>query len=335
MGGRRSGSLDRDEDDFIFSFAPFINYRTVGGDWFFSVGGGLNYSEYVNNSEYSGLGYNGTLGAGYAGGKFNVNTSLNYSFDRGNNRYASYSFVEQHRFSAAVALGYEISSKTSLDGTFSYNWSEPDGEGIAYNDTDSLRAGMSAMWKATPLFRIGPGVAYTRSSGDSHITRETWGPTLTADYRLGAKISLNAMVGLDFVEFDGENADSDETISSNVGLSYRASSLWGMNLSFYRNTYADGYTAGAYRESTGIRAGYNRKIRRATFNAGVGYENSDTSGATVAGQDWSQDYFNADVSLGMPFMKRWNGSVFFQWRDESGRYDGDGYRTGVNLTVTF
>lgn len=333
--GRRSGSNLESEDDFIFSFAPFIQYRTAGSDWFFSIGGGLDYSEYLENSHYSGLGYRGDFSLGYAGEKASLRASFKYAFDRGTNRYAGSAFVEEHRLNASVAAAYHLSRKTSLDAYFSYEWNEPDVEGQTSYRTESLRTGASVMWKATPLFRLGPGFSYSRSTGRAHSTRETWGPTLTAQYQLGAKVALNAMVGYDFVEFEGRRSDSDEAYTANLDLDYNASQLWGLKLSAYHRTTPDGYNAGAFRESTGVRLGYRRKIRRATFNAGVGYEATTIERAESTSWSGDHDYINADASLSVPFLKYCEGTLFFQWRDESGRYNDDAFRTGLSITVTF
>ncbi len=325
-----------DDGDFIWSVTTSAAYRTKGTEWFMGVRGAVDHSLYFDNSDLGGLGYNGGLDFGYNGGPLAVLGTFGYSFDRGVNRlYGGY--LESHRFNAGLSAAYQWSAKTSLNARLGHSWTDPEESGFGKTETTSFD--IAALWRATPLLSIGPGFAWSMNSGDSQLDRYAYGPIVRAQYKLGAKLAMDGTVGLEFVDYSG-GGGTDTSFTAGLGVSYQASPLWGMNFGLYRGTTADGSVAGAYRESLSARLGYNRRIRRATLNLGMGYEINNTKYPDgLGGADGAGDFLTFDASLGMPILRnRVLASTFFNWREEidgDSLFDTDGYQLGVRLSTGF
>jgi hypothetical protein len=240
--------------------------------------------------------------------------------------------VENKSFNGALRASYSLSPKTSLDASLGHSISVPDG---GFTTTGSTNFSISALWKATPLITVGPGVGWGWQGGDTQATRKTVGPLLRLSYKLSQKVALDGNFGVDFAEF-GDTGRSDTSFSNSLGLNYRASSLWGMNLSFSQGTQADGASAGNFSETTAWRIGINRKIRRATLGLGLSYETNVSVTPTGAGGAGGRDFLSFDSSLSMPvFWQRAQASTFISWSQESGSREWDGFRLGISLSAAF
>jgi hypothetical protein len=110
-----------------------------------------------------------------------------------------------------------------------------------------------------------------------------------------------------------------------------------MNLSIYKGTTANGAIGGGFQDTTSFRLGYSRKVRRAQWAMGLGYETSETIGGLAGGVGSERDYLNFDTSLGMRIIKqRVNAAIFYSYRTQSATFqDFDGHRFGLSLSSTF
>lgn len=327
------------EDEVTWSISPYVAYQSRGAEWSVAANLALNYNAYFENSDFNGLGYSGSLEIGYRGGPLTVTGTFSSSYDQGVNRYYSNSFVETLNFSTGLFASYQWSPKTSFDARFAYSWSEPDGG--TFGGSESVDFDVTAMWQATPLLRIGPGIAWSLESGDTQTDRQTIGPILRAQYKLGNRISLDGMVGLDFVDYSG-GGSSDTDFTCSLGVAYRWSELWGMNLMIYHGTVADGSAlgtaTGSYRETTSISLGYNRRIRRAMWNVDLSYSMDESTSPNSLITPGSTDYFSFRTSLAMPvYTERTTASIFYSWHEESGNplRDWSGHQIGFQITTTF
>jgi hypothetical protein len=333
QGGGGAGATT---DDFILSLGGNVGYRTQGSEW---VAGGsyrASYSEYFDNSSFSGFNHGTSFFAGFQGPKLNAMYNLGIGFDRGANRYYG-DFVERTSISQSLSASYRISPKTSIAANMGYSFSSADG--AAYGDTQSFSAGLSALWRASPLLQIGPGIRYGLATGQRQPDRHSFGPSLNANYTLTSKISLTSTVGLGFVEYSGRGSN-DTSVFASLGANYRASELWGMNLRLHRDAQADPSVAGGFNEITAIQVGYNRRIRRAMFDLSLGYEHNsfENPGGAVTNRGDS-DYWNISASIGMPiFADTVSSRVFASYREETSGGAGrswDGYQIGFSLSRGF
>lgn len=327
---------DSGEGDFFLTLGGNVGYRSTASDWTYGVNYSGSYSEYFTQSELSG--YNQSLGGSvnYEGGPLTLTLTLGLGFGSGANRYYE-SVVDELSCNYGLSARYRVSPKTSLTGDFSQSFNSASDGG--FSDIGSFNLGASALYRYSSLTEFGPGIRYTRDSGDSQMDRSSFGPTMTVNYTLSRKVSLNSRIGVDFASYeDGTNADP--SLSGSIGLNYRASSLWGMNLSLNRDMQADPSKEGGFSEITALRLGYHRKIRRVAWNLGLSYETNAAEapdGVETGAED--RDYLSFDSSLGMPlFADTCNGSVFLRYSDESGGTAGetwDSIQTGFSLSRSF
>ncbi|QJE94271.1 hypothetical protein [Luteolibacter luteus] len=329
-----------EDDEVTFVISPTFSFQTQGAAFQFIGQAALNYNTYFENSDNNGLGYNLSLEGNYdGGGPLSAHASISSSKEQGVNRYYGSAFVETMNFNTSLGASYRISQKTSIDGRFGYSWTDPDEAGLSQTENTSFD--LSAMWQATPLLRIGPGVSWSLAEGSNQDDRETIGPILRAQYKLSNRIALDGTVGLDFADYGG-GGDSDTDFNCSLGVAYRWSELWGMSLRLYHGTSADGSrlgtATGSFRETTSIGLGYHRQVMRALWDVSLNYSMDDSSNPNGLLAPGDSDYFTFRTSLGMPiFANRANASVFYSWMDESGGLRGDwnGHQVGFQISTGF
>jgi hypothetical protein len=188
------------------------------------------------------------------------------------------------------------------------------------------------------LTEFGPGVRYTSDTGESG--RTSIGPTLNMNYKLAKKVSMTSQVGMEFSQYQ-DGGSTDPSLTTSIGLNYKASRLWGMNLSLFRGTQAHPTTAGGFDEITSLTLGYTRKIRRASLNLGLSYETNvaqTTGNKATARPDTAYPNYNSSLSMPL-FADKATGSVFFNYRGQSGTAttsgSGDSAQTGFRLGWSF
>jgi hypothetical protein len=325
-----------DGGDFSMTLGGSAAYRTRGTEWTYGLNYSGSYNQYFSQSDLSGYSQSAGASVNYQGGPLTASFNLGVGFGSGANRYYE-SVVDELSVNYSLNASYQYSRKTTFNGNFSQSLTSPSG---GFAATGSFNLGASALWRYSPRTQFGPGIRYSVESGDTQQDRTSIGPTMTVNYTLSKKVSLNSQVGLDFSQYeDGESADP--SLSASIALNYRASSLWGLNLSLNTGTQASGTAAGQFEQRTSLRAGYNRRIRRASWNLGVSYENSsfEAPATVTGGADGSRDYMSFDTSLGMPvFADTCTASVFLRYSDQ-GRTNINSqqgsFQTGFSLSRSF
>jgi hypothetical protein len=329
-GGQNGAS----ESDFFATLGGSLSYHTTASD--LSFGGSYNggYNQYFNQSELSGFNQGGQISANYDGGPLSVLFNAGISMNDGANRYYQ-DTVQQISYNYALTGRYRLSAKTSLVANIGQNFTDSNG---SYQNTGSFDSGVSALWRYSELTEVGPGVRYTSDSGADRGFRTTIGPTVTFNYKLTGKVSLNSRIGMDFVSYDQGSGD-DSMMTGLIGLNYRASELWGMNLSLYRDAQADPTLANGTQDITNLSLSYNRKIRRATWNLGVTYEmGAAGTFRNPNSGDVDSDYFSFNTGLAMPiFANSCMGRLFMNWtdRNQSGSNTDGSFQAGFGINWSF
>ncbi len=325
------------QDDFILGLGGSVNYQSKASEFTFGGYYRGNYDLYLRESDFSGYSQGAGLSANYAGGPLSVAFGFGVSLDRGSNRNFNSEFVERTNYNTSLTARYKLSAKTSLAGNLGYGYTTASGGN--FQDTRSFDLGASALWRYSPLTEFGPGLRYTVRGGDSSQgDRTSIGPTLNVNYQLSTKVSMNSRLGVDFASYE-DGGSADPGFAASLGLDWRATKLWGMNLSFFRDTEADPFQAGRFNEVTALRVGYNRKIRRATLNLGMGYEtiNTEITGNTATSVP-DRDYFTLDSSLGMRVLSNTtSASIFLRYSDQDNgaANSWDSVQTGFSLNRSF
>ncbi len=338
-----------------YSSNPTLGYggpnQSSGGDFFATLGGNVgyhttssalnfgatysgSYNQYFSQTELSGYNQSGGLSASYEGSAFSANLTVGLSGGDGANRYYQ-AVVTQYSLNYALSASYRMTPKTSLVANIGQSFTMASGS--SYTDTSSLNLGTSAMYHYSDRTQFGPGIGYSSMSGASTGFRTTIGPTISVNYRVTGKISMNSRLGLDFVSYD-QGAD-DTTWSGSIGLDYRASELWGMNFSMNRGGQANPTQANGTQENTNFSLNYYHRIRRATWTLGGNYElTSSGTSADPNGNGVDSNYFSFNTGLSMPvFSNRASARTFMSWTDNSGGYvnSGSSFQVGAGLNWSF
>ena len=329
------GPNQTNDGDFFTSLGGSVNYRTKASALTFGASYNGTYNYYFNNDELSAYNQGGSLMANYNGGAFTASLMVGLSTNDGANRYYQ-ATVSEFSVNYSLNASYRMSAKTSLDGSFAQRLNDPNG---GYTATGSSNANLSAMWHYSDRTQFGPGISYGTSSGETDNFRTTIGPTITVNYRLTGKVSLNSRIGLDFVQY--EQASDDTSISASINLNYRASELWGMNLSYHQGGQANpGYADGTQMISN-LSLGYNRKILRASWNIGINYEMGGSgTNANPYSDEVDSDYFSITTGLSMPVFTNASARIFMNWDQNGGGYSGtsgddSSFQVGAGLTWSF
>jgi hypothetical protein len=337
MSGNQSVANGEAKDDYILGFGGNLNYLSKRSALTFGGNYRGNYNQYFNHSDYTGYSQGAGLVANYKGGRFTIAATAGMELQRGNNSNYSSSFVEQTSIRSGVTVNYKLSAKTSLRGNFNQNFTSTAGR--SYSDTSSYDFGLSAMWKYSALTEFGPGVRYAyRTGGSSQSGRTSIGPTLSLNYKLSSKVALNSRIGMDFSSYDS-GATADPTFSASIGLNYRASDLWGMNLTLYRDTQADTALAGGFTQLNSLQVGYHRQLSRAMWNLSASYQLNSYERPGAATPPPDQSNFNLNTSLSMPiFSNTCSASVFVGYREQNSgnaSRSWDSVQTGFSISRKF
>jgi hypothetical protein len=323
-----------EESDFLVQPTLAGSYEIGPGNWQIGVTGSYARINYLETDEFNANVYSAGLLGQYQTGKITASVKTRFANNAGVNRFVG-AFLEQRTFSNSAKINYRLSSKTSAEVSWTQQSIENQTDGFVDTSSNTLNA--AALWQATPLVRLGPGFRYGVRTGfeDSEFTAV--GPLLRADYNLSAKIDLTSSVGLDFAETpSGEN----ELFNWRVGLNYRASALWGVNLKMVRDTQATLITGGGFDQISSYSFGYTRKIRRANLQLRVAYVDIDPQGSTGAALGF-RDSTSVDytASLGFPIIgDEVNLNVNLAWRDFTTVDDlqsWDGFGSGLSLAWRF
>ncbi|MDA7861390.1 hypothetical protein N9B03_09480, partial [Akkermansiaceae bacterium] len=305
-----------EESDFLIqpSLKSSFQLGSGSGEWRFGLKGNVTRMDFNELDRFNVTNYSFGLNGGYQSTRAKLLFNAGYASTGGLNRFVG-SFFEQTNVSSRLSGEYTISPKSSFELSLRQNSVGSETQGFA--DTSSTTFRVAALWKATPLIRLGPGFRYgvrTAEVGLQDQELTVAGPVLRLDYKLSTKVSLTSNVGLGFA--DSPSGD-DELLNWRVGLNYRASSLWGLNLRMVRDTQATLFAGGGFDEVSSYRFGYTRKIRSARLNLGVSYEDRAPQGsAQVVAGFRDSGFLNYTASLGLPvFGDEVDLSLGLAWRD--------------------
>lgn len=325
-------------EDFTLSLGMSLGYSSPPDDLTFGGSYTGSYNAYLNNSDFSGFNQGLGLFTRYQAGRLDASLTVGIGFDSGSNRFYSSSLVERTFFDTALDCRYSHSPKTSLTAGFSTSFSAASDKTADsdYGGTGSYDMNLGALWKYSARTEFGPGIHYSHQTGETQSGRDSIGPTMSLNYKLSRKVTLNSRVGLDFPKYE-TGPDPDPSINTGISLNYRASRLWSMSLSFSRDVQPDPGIGGSFTLMNALRLGYTRKIRSASLNMGMSYDTS--SSETTGSGSPDRDYVSMDASLGMPvFADSCFASLFTtysQQQSNSATDDWDSFQAGFSISRSF
>lgn len=330
---RHLRNSDEDED-YSLILGGSASYRTRGTRWYFGGNIGGAYTQYFNRTDLDGFDWNTGLSGGFTGEKLTVGATFSIDDQKGaNRRYADY--VRQTTYNYGLSASYRLSGKTSISSSSSLSFTRSDG----YGDTTDFSTGLYLGWKANSRLSLSPGIRYTQQRGDIQGDRTSIGPALGASYLISNKLSVNGMYGLDFVDYE-KRSGNDISHSVSLGAQYRGSDLWTSNLSLYHGLRPDPVNDGTYSQTTSLRLGYTRKIRRFTLGLGASYEitNSEDDGSSSRNAG-DRDYIGLDASLStLTFRNTTHLSIFTSYTTQMSKRsenEFDSFECGFRLSRSF
>lgn len=326
---------DGGESDWILTPEIAAEYQLGNSRWNLGARGKLSYDSHQKRDDFSDASYLLDFFGGYQSKKVDASFTTGISSTSGINRLAA-GFIEQSSFKSSLEASYRFSRKTSLNAKWHQMMTESQSEG--YGDTSTETVGFSALWQATPLIRIGPGIRYGVRTGNDNEEFIVVGPTLSLDYKLSTKVNFRSTIGID--DSDSPYSRDDSLLNWSLGLNYRASSLWGFELESIQDTRATLSTGGGFDEISSFRLSYWRKVRRARIELGVAYEDrsaTDSQPTLIVPRDF--EYLTLSAAMSLPvFRDRADLKIHVEWRDQDGVDDNsswDGVQTGFSLTWRF
>lgn len=332
--GQAPGTQDAPEEgSAALIVMPTLSWIGESRRWRTELNAKAGLSEYLKHAEYSGASYSIGATAEYDGGRWDLVSRFRHAYTDGVNRYYADS-VSQVSYGAGMDVSFDLSPKTSISFLWDSSWTLPDGD---YGETESHVGSVSALWKFSSLLRFGPGIAIKTTGGEIQQSRDSVGPMISAVYQVSKKVSITGVVGMDFTEYDDGNDDT--YLSSRLIGNYEINRLWSLNLAFVRSAEADGSVGAGFRETTGVRVGVQRKIRRITAGLGVGFEHSDYLNSAGRSARADVDYFTGDLSLSFPIWNdRMTGAVFLRGQEsgsEDVTRDWQAIQSGLSFSLKF
>ena len=328
------------ESDFFLNLGGSVNYLSKASRLTFGGNYHGMYNQYFSQTDFTGYNQGAGVTANYEGGSYTVTGQAGVEFNHGANRDYGSALVDQTSYNVGLTASYRMSPKTTLTANFSDNFTTTTGN---FNDSQNVTLGASALWKYSALTEFGPGIRSTYNTQGNGGARTSIGPTLSMNYKLSTKVSLNSQVGMNFASYE-DGGTADPTVSASIALDYRASKLWGLNFSLFKDTQADSYTAGQYTDITSIRFGYHRKILRATLSMGLSYDVNSYTALSASGSappptaTPDRSYYSIDSSLGMLILGNTSyASIFVRYnnQDNGSSRSWDGFQSGISINRSF
>jgi hypothetical protein len=332
-----SGSpMDPEDSDFIVSAGLSASYLRGDESWQLGVNANVGYRHYFERDDFNDPNYGLSVYGGYNTAKTVISFSTSFGFSSGVN-VESGNFLEQVSIGSRLSARYRLSGKTSLLASWAQSFSYNQTSG--FSDTSSWTAEISAIWQATSRINLGPGIRYGVRGGSGGSDTTVLGPTFRLNYDLSSKVSLRSSVGIDYT--DSSLSGTSESLNWSLGLNYRASDRWGLNLSMIRDIEATPIQGSSgFNETTSVRLAYWRSIRQAKATLGISYQDrSSIDGSFALTGPGDSQLITTNAGISMPIFKREARLNFdISYRDFEGGSSNnswDGFQTGMGLSYRF
>lgn len=323
------------ESDTLVSPGLNLSYVRENQEWRLGADASVTHQQFLSESQFNTTNYSLNAFGGYQSKILVATFNASYSSQGGVNRING-AFLEQNTFSTGLMARYQFSGLTSL--LLSWNQSDTDSQTGGFNDMSSNTVNLSALWQATPLLSIGPGVRYGVRSGDQTGGDFTVvGPTIRFDYTLQETLKLRSSIGYDFTD----SPSGDSTLMNwSASLDYTRG-LWGLSLSAVRDTQATFVAGGGFDLSTAYQLAYSRQLGfGGVLGLNASYNVRDPeSGGVAVGNARDSEFIRLGASLSFPvFADRANFNTNLSWNEQSaqdGNFTWDGFQAGAGLSWSF
>jgi len=327
---------DNTVDDFIWNIAPGLSAVALDAESgkTISLSYVPSFNFYTDNTDNNYTAQSASLSARLPFTKLTLGMDGSFNSQQ-YARVGAGELVNSDSYVAVLSSRYEIGPKTSVEVNAQANGQT--GDGLINNNTFGNIDWFNYRYSEKLALGLGASFNWTLVQDASD---QTFQQVLTrADYRMTEKLALNAMVGIEFRQYDG-NASSTVRPVLTLGASYRATEKTTFNLSAYgrtqssaeqtnQNYYATGFSLNAIQQFT-------QKLSATAF---ASYEyNRYFSVFDGVPSDGPTDLITAGASVNYQIKERWTVSIFYYYSHNSGNESSNNYddqRTGIQTSWRF
>ncbi len=236
--------------------------------------------------------------------------------------------TEQDDYSTALSATYQINSQLTLSLGANQDLNYVQSSGIVTNAPSATRTWSTMDWLNYEFWPrltagVGAGAGYINEVGGSDMVYEQYQGQL--NWRATDKISFVLSGGLQDDQFLGSGG-SDNLITPifSAAVQYKPFDQTRLTLSGSRTVSSSYYYVDQVTETTQVSADLNQRLLGMLYlDVGGSYsrQNYEASESGI-GSSRTDDYYNLNVSLTCPILKRGTASVFYSYSDNSSSQTG-------------
>ena len=246
-------------------------------------------------------------------------------------------FATTENINTTLSAAYQFGDKTSLESDFHLLDISYDLPGLIgyteYNTEDWFN------YNLTELMPVSLGMLAGYDSVDASGQDQSYEQVRArVRYNLSEKLTFDGSFGGELRQYENGESDTLTPVFTLVGT-YRLTERTTLSLAGYRQVYASILNGYNY-TGTGASLGCSQEITdRFTVNANLGYYFLDFTAVNRTLANYSEDYYNARLSLQAKILHHLIGAVYYNLNLISSQSSGIGQRTdnqlGVNLSLTY
>lgn len=238
--------------------------------------------------------------------------------------------AKQLRFSTIGSADYELSDRTSFQLNLTYDRYGYSGQVTgARNLIESQQWGQQlfADYHWTSKLSTGFGASFTQLDVENGPFQMSEGPEWRVNFNPTPELSLRALVGVQFRQFDSDRSGTVEPVLR-INSSYQVRPGTVFGLEAHRTEFASGLHAGQNFIETGVMGTVNQVfLRRFSGSLGLGYNFAEYV-ATEDGIDAQRtdSYYFLRASVDWHMTESWSSGIFFEHtanESDQGSFDYD------------
>lgn len=297
------------EDDFAWTASPFLTARTEGPN---SRTLQLSYQPsfvfYTKHSDLNSINHSGSFSLIFPFNRLKLSLWANVGVasvivrDIGDR-------ATQQSYSVTGSADYELSDKTTLQGSVTYGRSDFGGQFIS---SDQFTEQVFADYHFSDRLSTGVGVMATQFQVEDAPGQTSEGPQVRMEYKPNAQLKLSASFGVTMQQFEESSTAIAETFS--VGAAYQMRPGTMLTLDATRSEQPSGVDAGQNYTATSLTATVNQTLpHRMVLNLSGGYTQAEYY-ATQEGIATSRldNYFFIRSDLTYSLSTAWNFGLFVE-----------------------
>lgn len=304
-----------EEEDTVIAVTPTLqlaNDEDSQNTW--AIAYAPSIISYLDNSDLNSINHALDFKLGKRLPKTQIDFSASYAEVSGSDRFVS-GQIDKTTYGASLDLSHELTGKTRLDATLSYDKS--DYETGSLFDLEQYKLLVSWQYQYSGKISVGPYVSYEDTEVDTQPDHEALGFGVKFDYQMTGKTAMIGKLGYESRSFSGPMAGSDQNaLVYELGLNHDYSGKTNLKMMLYRRSNASYSIASNGYEATGLYfAGTYDMTDRITLKSKMVYEHDayySTSTGSAASLD--SDYYEFNFGADYDFTDQCTFGVNLIWR---------------------